>query len=465
MKHKINLALLTILGVFINGCSLLAPDRPDPIVDIPASFQFGEIQVESNLPYIAWWQKFDDKNLNQLIESGLVANNSIAEAKANIHSAQGQLKSIELSWIPSISLFAGIFNMYPILPQPQSFYGGFAGYDSLNIFSQIAKQKSAKINLEAKQEAFEGTKLDVITNIAIAYYTLISQEAQLKLYQQYVNDIIEQINIHQKRKNGGLANTAEGIPLEQNLKQAKSQLKSIENNIIVSRNALNYLLNRNPGTAILTSDFNNTKIPYANLTSTPASVIGNRPDIKVAALQFKVAAQNITATYTELLPSFQLLYGPTQLISGGLPGMPDGSYVDFQSEFVNWSLKPSIFGDVEKYEGSEKYYYANYIDSVRKALRDVSNDLASNNITNERYRLTQSAAADATRKYSYTYNMYKTGLKSYSDTLQDKITQDEALISVNQMKLSQMHAIISLYKDLGGGYRFNESEVVSSTTK
>lgn len=55
MKHKINLALLTILGVFINGCSLLAPDRPDPIVDIPASFQFGEIQVESNLPYIAWW--------------------------------------------------------------------------------------------------------------------------------------------------------------------------------------------------------------------------------------------------------------------------------------------------------------------------------------------------------------------------------------------------------------------------
>ncbi len=459
-KKLLSFSLLTILAA-LGGCSLLAPDRADPKVDLPEKFTEPGQLVESNLPYIAWWQQFKDPNLNQLIESGLKANTSIAQAEANIQQAQGELRALELSWIPGINAFAGVVNMYPMLPQPQTIYGGFAGYNSINFFSLIAQQKSAKLKLEAKEKALEGAKLDLIANIAISYYTLIAQQAELKLYQQYLTDLQTKKILQQKKHDGGLASAADGLSIDETIEKTISQLKSVENNVFKSHNAINYLLNQNPGTNYPTSDFTQTATKYANLTTTPASVVGNRPDVKVAALQFKYVAQNLTATYTQLLPSFQLIFGPSVVSSGGLPGMPDSSYSNFQAEFINWTLSPSIFGNIEQYKGSEKYSYISYIDTVRKALRDVSNDLATNRITNERYTHTQNANLVAKTKYDYSFSMYKNGLKAYADTLNDKINWDEGQISVNEMKLAQMQAIITLYKDMGGGYRFNESAVVT----
>ena len=64
--------------------------------------------------------------------------------------------------------------------------------------------------------------------------------------------------------------------------------------------------------------------------------------------------------------------------------------------------------------------YLNYIDTVHKALRDINNDLATNQITNERYQLLKQADMSAANKYQDTYSAYKAGLKSFNDTLTAK---------------------------------------------
>lgn len=71
MLNKIIQTLL--LSGLITSCSLVAPNRPDPKVTLPTSWNFPSNAAESNLPYVAWWHKFDDVNLNRLIDHALTS--------------------------------------------------------------------------------------------------------------------------------------------------------------------------------------------------------------------------------------------------------------------------------------------------------------------------------------------------------------------------------------------------------
>ena len=456
MLYKIS--PLLIVTSFITACSLMAPDRPDPSVKLPAAWNYPSAPAESNLPYIAWWQKFNDPDLNRIIESALKNNDSIAAAKANIEQARASLLSVEMSWIPSLNVLAGAMNLTPLLPQPQLLYGMYAGYSSLNVFNIIAQHKAAELGVEMAQMQLQGSKLDVIAQTTSAYYTLIAQKEELRLNQENLNDLTTELQIKQNSKSAGLAAIEATSGAKQSYYQALSQVKSIQNNIIKCQNALNYLLGDAPGTEYPTADFAKVETSYANISNLPAKVIGNRPDIAVAALEYRVYAQDVTATYTQLLPSFMFGIGPAAGTSGGVAGSPSTFSTTMQNNFITWSLNPAVFGQAAAYKGQAKSAYVNYIDTVHKALRDINNDLATNQITNERYLLLKQAGMSASSKYNDTYSAYRVGLKSLDDTLNAKQNLNQLQQNINQIKLAQMQAIISLYQDLGGGYRyFNES--------
>lgn len=457
MFYKIS-PLLVLTGL-ITSCSLMAPDRPDPSVKLPSSWNYQSNPAESNLPYIAWWQKFNDPDLNRIIESALKNNDSLAASKANIEQARASLLSVEMSWIPSLSALTGFFNLQPLMPQPQLIYGMYAGYNSLNIFNIIAQQKAAELGVEAAKMQYEGSKLDVISQTTSAYYTLIAQKEELRLNQDNLNDLTKSMQIKQNNKRVGLAALETTTSATQSYYQALSQVKAIQNNIIKCQNALNYLLGDMPGTEYHTAEFAKVETSYANVSSLPAKVIGNRPDVAVAALEYKIYAQDVTATYTQLLPSFMLGLGPAGGTSGGIANMPSSFSSTIQMNFINWSLNPAVFGQASSYKGQAKSAYVNYIDTVHKALRDINNDLATNQITNERYQLLKQAGNSAESNYKDTYSAYQVGLKSFDDTLSAKQNLNQVQQNINQIKLAQMQAIISLYQDLGGGYRyFDESK-------
>lgn len=107
---------ILILNCFLLscGCSMFStPDNssvPDSWTTQNRIFQ----NTESNLPYLAWWEKFNDPTLNYLIESALKNNNTIQISMANVEVAQGQLKAVELNWIPSLSTNIG-YSSFPDL--------------------------------------------------------------------------------------------------------------------------------------------------------------------------------------------------------------------------------------------------------------------------------------------------------------------------------------------------------------
>ncbi|MES2203960.1 MAG: TolC family protein [Pseudomonadota bacterium] len=441
------------LCFLLAACSMMSPEYKTPNVDTPSqwtNFSSTHLAQEKNIEYMAWWQKFNDPTLNQLIKDGLANNNSIGQAQGNLEQAQGQLKAVELSWIPSLSFLGGYSNN-PALGDPQGFYGLWPQYSMFNIFNTIAITKSAKLKVAAQEQAIAATKLVLIGQIANSYYTLIAQIEQLKLYVQYQKDLNEILEIQKTNYQDGLNSDIDVESIAQKMNQAVVQQKVIENNITNSQNALRYLINQNPGKIATKIKFSQVNTHYPNVATLPVTVLANRPDVAIAELQYHLSVQNVGGAQTELLPSVQL-----DMFKGAADvGAPQffGQRTSIYDAYLVWAINPSIFGQIDALKGAEKVAYYNYIDTVRKALRDVDNDLVNHDMANQRYIATHKAYNNANQQYVLTLGLYKTGIDSYLTVLREKLNVDQAAIEVNQMKLMQMVTLVNLYQDLGGGSR------------
>ncbi|TIE23274.1 transporter, partial [Legionella pneumophila] len=59
---------------------------------------------------------------------------------------------------------------------------------------------------------------------------------------------------------------------------------------------------------------------------------------------------------------------------------------------------------------------------------------------------------------------YQTGIQSYIETLNSKISLDKINISLNQDKLQELLSIVRLYQELAGGYRAKPQSPISPSS-
>src|SRR5690242_14079510 len=103
LKIYIGFYFLT-LSLLLSACS--GPQYTKPPVNVPTHWthQNTTTHKKVNLAELAWWQQFQNPELNQLIQTGLRQNNQVSLALANLEYAKAQLKQVKLAWLPGINL-------------------------------------------------------------------------------------------------------------------------------------------------------------------------------------------------------------------------------------------------------------------------------------------------------------------------------------------------------------------------
>lgn len=410
---------------------------------------------EENLPYLAWWQTFHDPTLNELMNRGLVQNNQINTAIANVEASEGQLKSVQLNWLPTLSTNVG-YSSFPYLGYPGVLFAVIPSY-TMNLFSQVKEQKSANYELKATKAERDAIKLTVIGQIANSYFTYSAQTEQLQLFNQLDDDLTRLASIAGATYQGGLVSQIDWEQAKKELNIIKAQKREIQHNINVSQNALRYLLNENPQNIPLSKSFNQLNGDQIVVGTLPLTVLNNRPDMIRATNELRASTEGIGLAFSNLLPSVQL-----SMARGSIATTPNG--YDFgQSIHFNQALleipliEPSVYGQIQNAKGLNKAAYYQYLDTLRKVLRDVNNDMSAHEFYTKRYQDTLNAKNNQQRVYELNVQLYKNGIISHLDLLESKVKLDTLLIQVNQSKLEQFLTIVNLYQDLGGGYKQNPS--------
>lgn len=418
-----------------------------PTVSINAQFSSAvpSYKTINNLPNTAWWRQFDDALLNQYIELGLSHNPDIPIAMANLESARGALLQVKLSWLPNVNLLGG-YSMNPSLGLPGGFYGVFPSY-LLNIATLWKRQQQASLGVDYSAAMVDGVRLTVIGQTAATYFTLMAMREQLQLLNALNHHLQELVRLYQRDIQIGLKNDIDRAPFLVDKRLVMAELQLVKKNIVSSENALRYLLGKNPGRMASKRDFSHIDFDAVKPASLPASVLQNRPDVRMAALGLQQARAGVDLAYAEWFPGLQL----GEWI--GNSHLPHNTFSTFTDAYLKDSLAPNTLGDILVSKGVYRASVFTYVKTIRKVLNDVDSDFSTYIHVTQHYQDVCLAEKANHHQYQLQQGLFNIGLIAYQDLLMSRVALDKLALIKNDAHLQVALSLVLLYQDLAGGYR------------
>ena len=439
--------LILLCVMLCSGCFLFGPTYTKPRLNIPQAWPNAN-QVshngQVNLPELLWWKQFHSKELDAFIQKALKHNGLPQTAIANIDYARSQLEQVKLNWIPNMTVLTG-YSQFPVLGNPGATVIAYPLY-VINILQLYKQQRSAQAMYEASIYAKDCARLVVIAQTSASFFTLLAETEAIGLYRNLLNDQHVYLNLLQSQYRHGLTSQDKLDLVKSQVKQTQSQIALTQHNIVVSKNALHYLFNENPGNIQVNTRFKSIDSNGLIPSNLPMDVLSIRPDVREAEALLKAANANIGAVTATLLPTMTIgaylgagssLNGPISLLE---------SYINTPV------IDLPIFAQISASKARYKAAYIKYIVVVREALRDVANDLSAYSAYSNQLINNTSALNDEKRLCYLSEARYRHGIDDPIDVIQCKIKLAQFELMVNQNKLEKMMTIVKLYQDLAGGY-------------
>lgn len=418
---------------------------PVNIIETWPSITHFKVNDNISLPELTWWKQFNSPELNCFMIKALHENNDINVAIANMDEARHQLEAVKLGWLPSMNLLGG-YTQFPIFGNPGTTIIAFPLY-AINLIKQYQEQKTAKRLFLASIYAKDAAKLTLIAEVSTAYFTLLAQNEELMLDKQLLNHHRKYLKLVQSQYQHGLSPPDRIDEIRNEISGIQARIDVIGHNIVMSKNALHYLLNENPGDIHIKKTFAEIKTDNIIPGNLPATVLRHRPDVRQSEATLAAAYTNIGAVTAALLPEIHL-----------------GAFVGEGSNFSSpirlgeaIALTPIVqFPTFAKIAASSAKYRAlcfKYTETIRKALRDVYNDLSAYKAYTNQLDHLQAALNYEEKHCNLAAKRYQHGLTDDVELVRCHIRLDNLKIRISRSKLEKMTAIVTLYQDLAGGYR------------
>lgn len=423
-----------------------------------------------NLPHMAWWRQFNDKQLDKLVDLAVKNNNDIQMAVGNVLDAQGQLMQVKYSIIPPLKamLVGNAQRVGDPFPGSNIFMlnGGLqtslqlGGY-TFNLFQYLRKTEQANAVVLAAESTRDTASLAVITQTIAGYFMFAGQSLLQNQQGQLVSDLKELLYLSKMQYKEGLISLYTLQQFEQDYLKAKAELPIVKNNVVVSRNAIRLLLNENPGNIGIGSRFMAIKSDGLVLSNIPSQVLKNRPDVRAAEQKLIASNAQIGVVTSVFFPFVDL----TQLggtVSNQLTNL-------FGSNSGYWNHTTSVFLPLiaPEYPGMYKSatalryrQYRDYIQVIRAAFKSVDDDLSAHQQYYDNLVAQRGNFSSSKKAYTLATSSYKEGLYSYPTLLVNKVNMDKAAIELTKSKIAQLTTIVKLYDDLGAGYAYNRKTIV-----
>jgi multidrug efflux system outer membrane protein len=486
--HQMFLAAI-ILGLLFAGCAV-GPDyhRPAALGANPVPAAFGDPAItnagdwktaepSAHLPRGAWWELYDDPELNRLETLAAANNQQIAVALANFEQARASVSVARADFFPQISTSPSATRQRTSAnASPTSAATGNS--TTFNLFNVSANAsweldlwgrirravEGARGTFTASADDLESAKLSVQAQVASDYFTLRALDAQSDLLTQTAVAYQRALELTQNRHKAGIASDLDVAQAETQLKSAQAQIPAVDLQRAQMRHALAVLCGQPATTFALTPN----TVASTNLPAIPVAVpsewLESRPDISAAERRMAAANANLGVAKAAFYPKV-LLNG-----SGGFQSLSASTLFDWPSRL--WAIGPSV--QVPIFTGgrnraqlaSARAAYdgtvATYRQTVLTAFQDVEDQLAAQRLLAQQLEGENAALASAQRTLDISNNRYKGGVEAYLDVITAQTTALAHQQSVIQLNGQRLAASVSLIKALGAGWSADKEQVATS---
>lgn len=418
-----------------------------------------------------WWQRFDDKMLDSLMEVALANNYDIRMAAKRIEIAQAALGSARSGFYPTVGVSASYTRgqnsgLAASRHGEASDYGYFnAGVNmnwEIDLFGRINSQvKAAKGNLMLSRAERSAVKVSLEAQIASAYVKLRVLQAQLQVANEHSERQLESLDIAKARFEADLASMMDVNQASQVYYSTIAQIPLLENNIHNTITIISVLLGKAPESLMAALEPARPMPGYVQIVAagTPLDLLRRRPDVVEAEEQIGICATKLGIAKKDWLPTLSLAASAGTQAHDARDLFKSNSFTYSVVPTLSWTI---FDGFARKYNiASARLDMENAIDNynftVLTAVREANNAL-STYFADLKYIDKQIEVVNAGAGYAdRAFENYRSGLSPYINVADAQMTYLENMNTLISAKGQALDALIDLYKALGGGW--NDSEL------
>jgi len=434
-------------------------------VAVPAAWQqatatLGPLDLAA-LP--TWWTRFHDPVLDELITGALRSSPDVRSALSRIAEYRARRGIERAALFPSLDANVSggrtrSTNRDTNLTTTNESYA--ASLDASWQVDLFGRQRqtlaAASADLAQTEENYYGAQVSLAAEVASAYVTLRSTEAQLTVVQHSLGTRRETVQLTQWREQAGTGNALATQQSLATLESARASIPALQLTITQTRNQLALLSGRTPGALdpLLAPPHDVPVAPPDLALGIPAEMLRQRPDVRAAERGLEAAFARTAAARRQRLPALTLsgsigvealtagrLFNPASTAVKLLGGL---TAPIFDAGRIRQTI--TIQGELEKQ--SLKLYES----TVLTALGEVENALVAVQRNTERLDLLTRAATAAREAATLSALQYQAGQVDLLVSLDAQRT----LLDLEQQTVTtaanRTNAYVQLYQALGGGW-------------
>jgi NodT family efflux transporter outer membrane factor (OMF) lipoprotein len=472
---------LSALGLLV-GCKPVGPNYQRPSYTAPPVYkETGASTVVAPPPNPAgggwqpaspsdgmlkgkWWEIYQDPQLNQLEERIPTYNQGLRQALETYLAARDQVAVARSALFPTLQADPSVIHYKNSAHKPLTTPTTQSNYNDLLLSGEASWEpdfwgkirrtvEAAHENAQASNADMANVELTLEADMATDYFQLRGLDAEIKLLNSTVRDLEDQLDLTEKRMNGGVAT-------EVDVAQARTQLETVRAQLVdvgVARAQYEHAVGtiadyKLPDFSIPPSplDLQLPKVPLG----IPSQLLERRPDIAAAERRTAAANEQIGIAVAAFYPTISL--GGT----GGFESTHVGDWI--QGPSALWSLGAQatqlLFDAGQRHaltdEARHNYLaqVSGYKGVVFLAFEDVEDQLSGLRILEQESVAEQKAVDSAQHSLDVSNNRYKGGVTTYLEVLTAEATLLQNQRTAIDLQTRQFVSSVGLVRSLGGGW-------------
>ncbi|MEK6733917.1 MAG: TolC family protein [Pseudomonadota bacterium] len=421
-------------------------------------------QVSTNAEIISFWEKFEDKYLNDLVKEGLKSNNDILIAMVNVNKAQSALHISEADRLPRIDLAASgskkrdSENMKTTFfhrPYNSFFFSAVINYQ-IDLWGKMANaNKSAREQLLALDSTKKSVQITIASEISKAYFNIIALDNKISIYNELLSITEKLYDLQNKKFKVGNIDNIELNNYASQIHMVNSQLLDLKQQLVYQETSLKILLGRKDfdQEIIRSKKLNQVNIVFPG--KIPSKLLLERPDILAAEHILKSAKYNVKVARADYFPEISLSnfigFGSNSLNNlFKTPSRNRGILVESTVPVIDFGRTKN---NVEYTKEVESQSLIEYQQTVRIAFGEAINSLST-------YKTIQKDLANLSdneklysRSFKLTEKQFKIGFVDYISVIESQKRFLYSKIKIVNSSLLSVDSTINIFKTFAGNIK------------
>ena len=452
------LSAAAVVAVAIAGCTL-QPAYVKPPVVLPAVWQEAASLADSvpSWPERDWWRGFADPTLDALVEAALANNHDLKAAVSRIAQARSTARIANASLYPAVDgkLKRERSNEFSGGSRVDTFGAALSVIYDPDLWGKSRSfRRAAKADVLSAEFASANVALALQADVTVTYLLLATLDQRTNLALRNIDAALRIDSIIEARFQAGAVSELDVAQSKTSLASIEATLPGLEQSHQQTLQALAILTGRNPSDLVVQPPpVTRFTLPAALPVGAPSELLQRRPDLRQAEANLIAANANIGVARAMLFPSISLTgqggYASDQLsrfVRDSNSVLMLGASV-LAPIFHGGSLRANVDRSNERYEELVQDYYQ----TVLGAMRDVEGALVAVQKLGEQETRLKEAERQAQRAFELAEIRYRSGAIDAITMLNAQNTWLGLQNAVLQAHASQLAALVSLFKALGGG--------------